>query len=253
MPDRCACCWTGSRPAALVRLPVHRAGHQAGRPPLGEAAHSLARLGNVVLLERPINAETLTSAAASALRARRRQYQARGLLRSAEHADESCAAERNLEQRVEERARELRPYPRNAGFRAGQPPAWDRGTSICCRTSPAARRSTTNLRLCATAAALEPRGLSAPCHRRRPRPRFASFRAGRPAAARWIWNAGSGRPDGAVRWIRHAGASASMPHWHAGAHGRRSSWTPPTAAKPRSAAPGAEDGGDRPAHRRRRP
>jgi len=38
---------------------------------------ALKRLGNVVLLERPINAETLRSAAASALRARRRQYQAR--------------------------------------------------------------------------------------------------------------------------------------------------------------------------------
>jgi PAS domain S-box-containing protein len=37
----------------------------------------LKRLGNVVLLERPVNAETLRSAAASALRARRRQYQAR--------------------------------------------------------------------------------------------------------------------------------------------------------------------------------
>ncbi len=37
-------------------------------------------LGNVVLLERPINAETLRSAVASALRARRRQYQARSEL-----------------------------------------------------------------------------------------------------------------------------------------------------------------------------
>lgn len=37
----------------------------------------LKSLGNVVLLERPINAETLRSAAASVLRARRRQYQAR--------------------------------------------------------------------------------------------------------------------------------------------------------------------------------
>lgn len=38
---------------------------------------ALKSLGNVVLLERPVNAETLRSAAASALRARRRQYQAR--------------------------------------------------------------------------------------------------------------------------------------------------------------------------------
>ena len=36
-----------------------------------------ASLGNVIVLERPINAETLSSAAASALRARRRQYEAR--------------------------------------------------------------------------------------------------------------------------------------------------------------------------------
>ena len=41
------------------------------------AADRLTRIGNVVLLERPLNAETLTSAAQSALRARRRQYQAR--------------------------------------------------------------------------------------------------------------------------------------------------------------------------------
>lgn len=41
------------------------------------ARSMLRSLGNVVLLERPINAETLRSAAASALRARRRQYQAR--------------------------------------------------------------------------------------------------------------------------------------------------------------------------------
>jgi len=44
----------------------------------GTAARSVLKsLGNVVLLERPVNAETLRSAVASALRARRRQYQAR--------------------------------------------------------------------------------------------------------------------------------------------------------------------------------
>ncbi len=44
----------------------------------GMVRHDLVEaLGNVVLLERPINAETLTSAAASALRARDRQYDAR--------------------------------------------------------------------------------------------------------------------------------------------------------------------------------
>ena len=41
------------------------------------AAAALARLGNEVLLERPLNAETLVSAANSAMRSRRRQYDAR--------------------------------------------------------------------------------------------------------------------------------------------------------------------------------
>jgi PAS domain S-box-containing protein len=46
------------------------------------ARSALKSLGNVVLLEKPINAETLRSAAASALRARRRQYQARSDLQA---------------------------------------------------------------------------------------------------------------------------------------------------------------------------
>lgn len=41
------------------------------------AAGRLQAIGNIVLLERPINAETLVSAARSAVRARRRQYQTR--------------------------------------------------------------------------------------------------------------------------------------------------------------------------------
>jgi PAS domain S-box-containing protein len=45
--------------------------------PNAVARSVLKSLGNVVLLERPVNAETLRSAAASALRARKRQYQAR--------------------------------------------------------------------------------------------------------------------------------------------------------------------------------
>ncbi len=57
-------------------------------------ARLLERLGNVILLERPINADTLLSAAASALRARRRQYQARQL-------------NETLEQRVADRTLEL--------------------------------------------------------------------------------------------------------------------------------------------------
>lgn len=40
----------------------------------------LKALGNVILIERPVSSETLVSAARSALRARRRQYQARAML-----------------------------------------------------------------------------------------------------------------------------------------------------------------------------
>jgi signal transduction histidine kinase len=48
----------------------------------------LERLSNVVLLERPLNAETLRRATASALRARKRQYQARSDLRARIHGEE---------------------------------------------------------------------------------------------------------------------------------------------------------------------
>src|ERR1700722_4216040 len=53
----------------------------AGRPSTPRAkrmlAESLAGLGNVTLLERPMHPETLVGAIRSALRARQRQYQAR--------------------------------------------------------------------------------------------------------------------------------------------------------------------------------
>jgi PAS domain S-box-containing protein len=52
------------------------------------AADRLARMGNVVLLERPLNAETLTSAAQSALRARRRQYRTRDQMTEQAEAEE---------------------------------------------------------------------------------------------------------------------------------------------------------------------
>ena len=52
---------------------------------------SLHSLGNLVLLERPLNAETLASAAESAVRARRRQYAAR------EHLDELKRTRSELE------------------------------------------------------------------------------------------------------------------------------------------------------------
>ncbi len=49
---------------------------RVGRRPLGAAA-TLRDLGNVVLLERPLNTDTLVSAARAAMRARRRQYATR--------------------------------------------------------------------------------------------------------------------------------------------------------------------------------
>ncbi|MGW5959598.1 ATP-binding protein [Methylorubrum thiocyanatum] len=80
---------------------------QAG-PRTQRAADSLKRLGNVVLLERPINAETLTSAVVSSLRARRRQYQARKHLLERERAqDQLRRANEELERRVAERTREV--------------------------------------------------------------------------------------------------------------------------------------------------
>ena len=60
-----------------------------GRRPK-EAVDMLHHLGNVVVLERPIHADTLASAAASALRGRRRQYEAR------ERMQELTSAENRL-------------------------------------------------------------------------------------------------------------------------------------------------------------
>lgn len=87
----------------FVVLATQRAGRRAAT----EFA-TLHSLGNLVLVERPLNAETLTSAVESALRARQRQYAAR------EHLDE-LARTRNelatlnagLEARILTRTREL--------------------------------------------------------------------------------------------------------------------------------------------------
>ncbi|MBQ5942096.1 response regulator [Massilia sp. AB1] len=75
----------------------------------------LKDLGNVILLERPLSTQTVRSAATSALRARRRQYQARDVLadrtRTAQRLSESQAAlvhlNATLEARIEERTRAL--------------------------------------------------------------------------------------------------------------------------------------------------
>jgi signal transduction histidine kinase/CheY-like chemotaxis protein len=72
------------------------------------ARRFLETLGNVTFLERPFHPTTLVSLARAALRARRRQYDARSRLeeiREGERALRNLAAE--LERRVEERTREL--------------------------------------------------------------------------------------------------------------------------------------------------
>ncbi|WEF34923.1 response regulator [Pseudoduganella chitinolytica] len=70
----------------------------------GAGTDALTALGNLVLLERPLSAQTLGSAAESALRARRRQYQAREVLADRETVSAQLASlNATLEGRVAER------------------------------------------------------------------------------------------------------------------------------------------------------
>ncbi|HEV2609160.1 MAG TPA: ATP-binding protein [Noviherbaspirillum sp.] len=57
-------------------------------PRRGAAFRLMEQLSNVILLERPVNAETLCKAASSALRARKRQYHARSELEQRTRAEE---------------------------------------------------------------------------------------------------------------------------------------------------------------------
>ncbi len=85
----------------FVVLATRQPGRRTAR-----AATVIDRLGNVVLLERPVNAETLASAVSSALRVRRRQYQARAHIREREEAQERLRVANDLlERRVEDRTR----------------------------------------------------------------------------------------------------------------------------------------------------
>jgi signal transduction histidine kinase/ActR/RegA family two-component response regulator len=83
------------------------ASRQAGpRPPT--AVKTLHALGNVILLERPLNADTLLSAADAAVRARRRQYVTRQHLEEITRTQtELEALNSQLERRIEERTMEL--------------------------------------------------------------------------------------------------------------------------------------------------
>ena len=84
-------------------------------PQQGAARDRLGDYGNVILLERPLNAQTLRSASISALRARRRQYQARDVLADREQTarslhdsrQELVALNETLESRIDERTRAL--------------------------------------------------------------------------------------------------------------------------------------------------
>jgi signal transduction histidine kinase/ActR/RegA family two-component response regulator len=89
-------------------------GKAIGPAPEG-ARERIGELGNVILLERPLNAQTLRSAVASALRARRRQYQSRDVLADRERTAHSLRQSQDalvhlnetLEARIEERTRAL--------------------------------------------------------------------------------------------------------------------------------------------------
>ena len=92
--------WLERQPAWSDYPFIVLATRQVGPRPRG-AANVIERLGNVILLERPVNAETLQSAVVSALRSRRRQYEARTYLGELEAAqDHLRAANENLEGRV---------------------------------------------------------------------------------------------------------------------------------------------------------
>ena len=89
----------GQPPWSDLPVIVLAAQRIAPRPKVAQQA--LVDLGNIVILERPINGETLQRGVASALRARRRQYVAR------EHLEERQQFASTLEQRIGERTAEL--------------------------------------------------------------------------------------------------------------------------------------------------
>ena len=97
---RAVSAWIGAQPEwsdlPFVLL-THRGGGLERNP---DAARFLEMLGNVTFLERPFHPTTLVSIARSALRARRRQYDARARLQQLQEANET------LEVRVAERTRE---------------------------------------------------------------------------------------------------------------------------------------------------
>jgi signal transduction histidine kinase len=99
--------WLEKQPAwsdfPFILLAASRVGHRSAR-----GLEVLERLGNVVVLERPLNSETLRRAVASSLRARARQYESRRHL--AERIEAQAALVQlndSLESRIAERTHEL--------------------------------------------------------------------------------------------------------------------------------------------------
>jgi signal transduction histidine kinase len=83
-------------------LPIVLIAHRGGGLERNPNARRLSEaLGNVAFLERPFHPTTLVSVIETALRGRRRQYEARDLILAIRHAEEM------LERRVEERTAEL--------------------------------------------------------------------------------------------------------------------------------------------------
>jgi signal transduction histidine kinase/ActR/RegA family two-component response regulator len=106
-PDHPLLHWVAQQPSwsdfPFIVLTARRAGP---RPPPAQAA--LQALGNLVLLERPVTAETLGSTAEAAVRARRRQYTTRRHLQELHEARATVERlNRGLEDRIAARTREL--------------------------------------------------------------------------------------------------------------------------------------------------
>ncbi|MFM0738867.1 response regulator [Paraburkholderia xenovorans] len=87
----------------IILLAGNRVGRRSER-----GLDVLERLGNVVVLERPLNSETLRRAVASSLRARARQYESRRHLAERIEAQEALVQlNDSLESRIAERTQEL--------------------------------------------------------------------------------------------------------------------------------------------------
>jgi signal transduction histidine kinase len=99
--------WLDSQPPWSDFPFILLATKRVGRRPR-DAQALLEKLGNVVVLERPIHGETLASAVTSALRGRRRQYEARRHLEDLKAAEERLThLNATLEARIGQRTAEL--------------------------------------------------------------------------------------------------------------------------------------------------